>query len=96
MGAEIALGDLNHDFSHVFDDITHVVYAAGSAETEGIHEERAIDCDAVMRTADYAKRRRVQQIVVVSALSALLSGTHRLRASCAKPMRMSSNAACRS
>ncbi|MFM0049924.1 SDR family oxidoreductase [Caballeronia grimmiae] len=71
LGAEIVLGDLTNDFSHAFDDITHVIYAAGSAETEGVHEERAIDRDAVMRTADYARRRRVRQLVVVSALSAL-------------------------
>ncbi|WP_232316738.1 NAD(P)H-binding protein [Candidatus Burkholderia verschuerenii] len=70
MGAEIVLGDLTHDFSHAFDDITHVVYAAGSAETEGVLQEREIDRDAVMRTADYAKRRRVHQLIVVSALSA--------------------------
>ncbi|SAK42265.1 YhfK-like protein [Caballeronia temeraria] len=70
MGADIVLGDLTQDFSHAFDDITHVIYAAGSAENEGVHEERAIDRDAVMRTADSAKRRRVRQLVVVSALSA--------------------------
>ena len=70
LGAEIVLGDLTNDFSHTFDDITHVIYAAGSAETEGVREQRAIDRDAVMRTADYAKRRRVRQLVVVSALSA--------------------------
>lgn len=70
LGAEIILGDLTHDFSHAFDDITHVVYAAGSAESEGVNEERAIDRDAVQRTADYAKRRRTQQLVVVSAISA--------------------------
>ncbi|SAK68812.1 YhfK-like protein [Caballeronia pedi] len=70
MGAEIVLGDLTNDFCHAFDDITHVIYAAGSAQTEGIHEQRAIDRDALMRTADYAKRRRVQQLVVISALSA--------------------------
>lgn len=70
LGAEIVLGDLNNDFSHAFDDITHVIYAAGSAETEGVQEERAIDRDAVMRAADYAKRRRVRQLVVVSALLA--------------------------
>ncbi|SPB17624.1 YhfK-like protein [Caballeronia novacaledonica] len=70
MGAEIVLGDLANDFSHAFDDITHVIYAAGSADTDSVHEERAIDRDAVMRTADYAKRRRVQQLVVISALSA--------------------------
>jgi uncharacterized protein YbjT (DUF2867 family) len=70
MGAEIVLGDLNNDFSHAFDDITHVIWAAGSAQTESIHEQRAIDRDAVMRAADYAKRRRVRQIIVLSALSA--------------------------
>lgn len=70
LGAEIVLGDLTHDFSHAFDDITHVIFAAGSAENEGVHEERTIDRDAVMRAADYAKRRRVRQLVVVSALSA--------------------------
>jgi uncharacterized protein YbjT (DUF2867 family) len=69
-GADIALGDLTEDFSHVFDDITHVVYAAGSAESEGVNEEREIDRDAVQRTADYAKRRRTQQLVVISAISA--------------------------
>jgi uncharacterized protein YbjT (DUF2867 family) len=70
MGAEIVLGDLNNDFYHTFDDVTHVIYAAGSSDNEGIHQERAIDRDAVMHAADYAKRRRVQQIIVVSALSA--------------------------
>ncbi|OTP80804.1 SDR family oxidoreductase [Caballeronia sordidicola] len=70
LGAQIVLGDLTHHFSHAFDDVTHVVYAAGSAESEGVNEERAIDRDAVQRTADYAKRRRTQQLVVISAISA--------------------------
>lgn len=70
LGAQIVLGDLTHDFSHAFDDVTHVVYAAGSAESEGVSEERAIDRDAVQRTADYARRRRTQQLVVISAISA--------------------------
>lgn len=70
LGAQIVLGDLTEDFSHAFDDVTHVIYAAGSAETEGVNQERAIDRDAVERTADYAKRRRVRQLVVISAISA--------------------------
>ncbi|MGX7002598.1 SDR family oxidoreductase [Caballeronia sp. KNU42] len=70
LGAEIVLGDLTNDFSHTFDDITHVIYAAGSAESEGVNEERAIDRDAVQRTADYAKRRRTKQLVIISAISA--------------------------
>src|SRR5258708_19492218 len=43
LGAEIVLGDLTNDFSHAFDDVTHVIYAAGSAESEGVNEERAIN-----------------------------------------------------
>jgi uncharacterized protein YbjT (DUF2867 family) len=74
LGAEIVLGDLTHDFSHAFDDITHVIYAAGSAESEGVNEERAIDRDAVQRTADYAKRRRARQLVVISSISAYWPG----------------------
>lgn len=35
-----------------------------------MNEERAIDRDAVLRTADYAKRRRTKQLVVISAISA--------------------------
>jgi uncharacterized protein YbjT (DUF2867 family) len=70
LGAEIVLGDLTHDFSHALDDITHVIYAAGSAESEGVNEERTIDRDAVQRTADYAKRRRVRQLLVISSISA--------------------------
>jgi uncharacterized protein YbjT (DUF2867 family) len=70
LGADIVLGNLTEDFSHVFDDITHVIYAAGSAESEGVNEERAIDRDAVQRTADYAKRRHTRQLVIISAISA--------------------------
>lgn len=70
LNAEIALGDLTEDFSHTLDGITHIIYAAGSAESEGVTEERTIDRDAVHRTADYAKQRHVQQLIVISAISA--------------------------
>lgn len=70
LGAEVVLGDLTEDFFHAFADITHVIYAAGSAESEGIEQERAIDRDAVQHTADYAKSVRAHQLIVISAISA--------------------------
>ncbi len=70
LGADIAIGNLTEDFSDAFTDITHVIYAAGSAESEGANEEKAIDRDAVQHTADYAKQKNVQQLIVISAISA--------------------------
>jgi uncharacterized protein YbjT (DUF2867 family) len=69
-GARVVIGDLNADFSSAFEGVTHVIYAAGSAESEGLAEEVAIDRDAVMRTADLARKHHVQQLVVISSLSA--------------------------
>ena len=70
-GARVVVGDLNGDFSAAFDGATPVVvYAAGSAESDGPVEEVAIDRDAVIRTTDHALEHHVQQLVVISALSA--------------------------
>lgn len=68
--AQIVLGDLTRDFSHAFDGVTGVIYAAGSAESEGDKEERQIDRDAVKLTADLVARRRAGKLVVISAISA--------------------------
>jgi uncharacterized protein YbjT (DUF2867 family) len=68
--AQIVLGDLTHDFSHAFDGVTGVIYAAGSAESEGDREERLIDRDAVRHTADLVARRHAGKLVVISAISA--------------------------
>ncbi|TDG10221.1 SDR family oxidoreductase [Paraburkholderia guartelaensis] len=70
LGAETAIADLASDFSHAFEGIDAVVYAAGSAETEGADQERQIDRDAVIHAADYAKQRGVNRFLVISALLA--------------------------
>lgn len=70
LGAQTAVCDLAGDFSSVFAGADAVIYAAGSAETEGAEQERQIDCDAVKKTADFAKAHGVGRVVIISALGA--------------------------
>jgi uncharacterized protein YbjT (DUF2867 family) len=70
LGATPLIGDLSSDFAHAFEGAHTVVYAAGSAETEGEEQERLIDRDAVIRSVDYAKRFGVDRFIVISALLA--------------------------
>ncbi|WP_345817463.1 SDR family oxidoreductase (plasmid) [Paraburkholderia sp. PREW-6R] len=69
-GVRPLIADLSGDFSHVFSGIQTVIYAAGSAETEGLEQERQIDRDAIIRSVDYAKQSGVGLFVVISALLA--------------------------
>ncbi|CAM2166363.1 NAD-dependent dehydratase [Burkholderia latens] len=69
-GAKVVEADLTGDFSHAFQGITHVIYAAGSAESEGATEEEQIDRDAVARAAEHALAYNVQKLVVISSLTA--------------------------
>ncbi|WP_394829993.1 NAD(P)H-binding protein [Pendulispora rubella] len=69
-GAKVLRADLTGDYSSAFKGITHVIYAAGSTETDTEAEEKQIDRDAVVRAAEYAKAHHVQQLLVISALSA--------------------------
>jgi uncharacterized protein YbjT (DUF2867 family) len=70
MGAQAVVGDLTGDFSSTLDGIDTVIYAAGSAESEGEAEERAIDRDAAIRAIDLAVERKVRRFVLISAISA--------------------------
>lgn len=69
-GAKVVRADLSGDFSAAFNGVTHAIYAAGSAESEGRTEEEQIDRDAVARAAEYAKAHNVQKLVIISSLSA--------------------------
>jgi uncharacterized protein YbjT (DUF2867 family) len=64
------IGDLSSDLTQAFEGAHTVVYAAGSAETEGEEQERLIDRDAVISSVDYAKRLGVGRFIVISALLA--------------------------
>jgi uncharacterized protein YbjT (DUF2867 family) len=70
LGARPVIADLAGDFSHAFAGASTVIYAAGSAETEGADQERLIDRDAVIKSADYARQHGVGLLVVISALLA--------------------------
>ena len=69
-GVRPLIADLSGDFSHVFNGIHTVIYAAGSAETEGAEHERLIDRDSIIKSVDYAKQSGAGLFVVVSALLA--------------------------
>ncbi|WP_179404774.1 SDR family oxidoreductase [Burkholderia guangdongensis] len=69
-GAKVIVADLTGDFSGAFQGITHAIYAAGSAESDGAAEEEQIDRDAVARAAGYALACNVQKLVVISSLTA--------------------------
>jgi len=69
-GAKVIEADLTGDFSGAFRGVTHAIYAAGSAESEGRTEEEQIDRDAVARAAEYALGHNVQKLVVISSLTA--------------------------
>jgi uncharacterized protein YbjT (DUF2867 family) len=70
LGGQPIIADLAGDFSHAFAGATTVIYAAGSAETDGAEQERLIDRDAVIKSADYAKQHGAELLVVISALLA--------------------------
>jgi uncharacterized protein YbjT (DUF2867 family) len=69
-GVRPLVADLSGDFSHVFSGVHTVIYAAGSAETEGSEQERLIDRDSIIKSVDYAKQSSVELFVVISTLLA--------------------------
>ncbi len=69
-GAKVVVADLNGDFSAAFQGVSHAIFAAGSAESEGAEQEAAIDRDAVGRAAAYARTYNLQKFVVISSLTA--------------------------
>lgn len=70
LGGTPIVADLLGDFSHAFERMDTVIFAAGSAESEGQQQEISIDRDAVVRSVDYAKHHGVRRFVVISALLA--------------------------
>jgi uncharacterized protein YbjT (DUF2867 family) len=70
LGASPVIVDLTQDFSAAIAGIQSVIFAAGSAETEGAEQERQIDRDAIIKAVDYAKRQGADRFIVVSTLLA--------------------------
>jgi uncharacterized protein YbjT (DUF2867 family) len=70
LGASPVIVDLTQDFCAALAGVHRVIFAAGSAETEGAEQERQIDRDAIIKAVGYAKQHGADCFIVVSALLA--------------------------
>lgn len=65
---KIVLGDLEKDFSHVFDDVDAVIFAAGSGPKTGADKTLTIDLWGSVKAADYAKQKGVKRFVQLGSV----------------------------
>jgi uncharacterized protein YbjT (DUF2867 family) len=70
LGASPVIVDLTQDFCAALEGVRTVIFAAGSAESEGAEQERQIDRDAIIKAVDCAKQYGANRFIVVSALLA--------------------------
>ncbi|AKG75041.1 SDR family oxidoreductase [Salinicoccus halodurans] len=69
-GIETVLGDLEKDFSHAFENVDSVVFAAGSGGSTGADKTIIIDQEGAIETVDNAKRAGVKHFVIISSIGA--------------------------
>lgn len=65
---KIVLGDLEEDFSHAFDDVDAVIFAAGSGPNTGADKTLTIDLWGSVKAADYAKQKGVKRFVQLGSV----------------------------
>ncbi|RAZ67726.1 SDR family oxidoreductase [Planococcus maitriensis] len=65
---KIVLGDLEKDFSHAFDDVDAVIFAAGSGPKTGPDKTLTIDLWGSVKAADYAKQKGVKRFVQLGSV----------------------------
>ena len=69
-GINTVLGDLEKDFSHAFEGVDTVVFAAGSGGNTGPDMTLVIDQEGAIETVDNAKNAGVKHFVIVSSMGA--------------------------
>ncbi|GAF63495.1 putative epimerase [Bacillus sp. TS-2] len=67
----VILGDLENDFSHAFDNIDAVIFAAGSGGSTGADKTLLIDLWGAKKAVDYAKSADVKHFIQLSASDSL-------------------------
>ncbi|WP_052254518.1 SDR family oxidoreductase [Salinicoccus sp. YB14-2] len=67
---DTVLGDLEKDFSHAFEGVDAVVFAAGSGGSTGADMTIVIDQEGAIETVDNAKNAGVKHFVIVSSMGA--------------------------
>ena len=69
-GIDTVLGDLQKDFSHAFEDVDSVVFAAGSGGDTGADMTVLIDQEGAIESVDNAKKAGVKHFVMLSSMGA--------------------------
>src|SRR5699024_6151550 len=69
-GIETVLADLEKDFSHAFENVDAVVFAAGSGGSTGADKTIIIDQEGAIETVDNAREAGVKHFAIVSSIGA--------------------------
>lgn len=69
-GIETVLGDLQKDFSHAFEGVDTVVFAAGSGGNTGADMTIIIDQEGAIESMENAKDAGVDHFIIVSSMGA--------------------------
>lgn len=67
-GVTVRLGDLEEDFSSVFENIDKVIFAAGSGGSTGDVKTELVDKKGAIRSIDLAKENGVKKYVMLSSM----------------------------
>lgn len=69
-GIDTVLGDLEEDFSHAFDGVDSVVFAAGSGGDTDTDMTVIIDQEGAIESVDNAKQAGVKHFILLSSMGA--------------------------
>lgn len=65
---EVRLGDLEEDFSSVFDGIVKVIFAAGAGSSTGDEQTELIDKKGAIKSIDISKEHGIKKYVMLSSM----------------------------
>lgn len=70
LGAKPLVGDLEEDFSYVFDEVNAVIFAAGSGSSTGDDQTTAVDEQGAIKAINYAKEKGLDRFIMLSSMGA--------------------------
>ncbi|WP_456273482.1 SDR family oxidoreductase [Bacillus sp. AK031] len=70
LGAKPLVGDLEEDFSYVFDEVNAVIFAAGSGGSTGEDKTTAVDEQGAIKAINYAKEKGLDRFIMLSSMGA--------------------------
>jgi uncharacterized protein YbjT (DUF2867 family) len=70
LGAKPLVGDLEEDFSYLFDEVNAVIFAAGSGSSTGPDKTTAVDEQGAIKAINYAKEKGLDRFIMLSTIGA--------------------------